>query len=81
MRSERLDVRATPAAANLRCTSCSDSVRMAVQKAALNTIREYEVLALSQESRRIFVEALPNPPKPSQKAVAAAKRCKNEIAS
>jgi uncharacterized protein (DUF1778 family) len=87
MRSERLDARVTPeeketieTAASLRGTSSSDFVRMAVREAALNTIREHEVLTLNQESRRVFIEALLNPPKPNQKALAAAKRFKKEIA-
>ena len=87
MRSERLDARVTPAeketierAANLRGTSYSDFVRMAVREAALNTIREHEVLTLDEESRKAFVEALLNPPGPNQKALAAAKRFKKEIA-
>jgi uncharacterized protein (DUF1778 family) len=87
VRTERLDARVTPeeketieTAANLRGTSYSDFVRMALKEAALNTIREHEVLALSQESRRVFIEALLNPPKPNEKALAAAKRFKKEIA-
>lgn len=87
MRSERLDARVTPeeketieTAARLRGTSSSDFVRMAVREAALNTIREHEVLTLNQESRRIFIEALLDPPKPNQKALAAAKRFKKKIA-
>ena len=82
-----MDARVTPeeketieTAANLRGTSSSDFVRMAVKEAALNTIREHEVLTLNQESRRVFIEALLNPPKPNEKALAAAKRFKKEIA-
>lgn len=87
LRSERLDARVTreekeviETAASLRGTSYSDFVRMAVREAALNTIREHEVLTLNQESRKVFIEALLNPPKPNQKALAAAKRFKREIA-
>jgi uncharacterized protein (DUF1778 family) len=85
-RSERLDARVTPeeketieTAAYLRGTSSSDFVRMAVKEAALNTIREHEVLTLTKESKRVFVEALMNPPSPNEKAVAAAKRFRQEI--
>ncbi len=67
-------------AASLRGTSASDFLRMAVKEAALNTIREYETLTLTENSRRVFVEALLNPPAPNQKAIAAAKRYKREIA-
>ena len=86
MRNERLDARVTreekeaiETAANLRGVSYSDFVRTALSEAALKTIREYEQLQLSQESRKIFVEALLNPPKPTEKAIAAARRLKQEI--
>jgi len=86
-RNERLDARVSreekeliEAAANLRGTSYSDFVRMAVKEAAVNTIREYESLTLAEKSRRIFVEALLNPPKPNEKAKAAARRYKQEFA-
>ena len=86
-RSERLDARVSPeeketieTAANLRGISYSDFIRMAVKEAALSTIREHEVLTLSQESRAVFIDALLNPPTPNRKALAAAKRFKKEIA-
>jgi len=86
-RIERLDARLTrrekeliETAANLRGTSSSDFVRMAVKEAALNTIRDHEQLTLGEKSRNIFVEALLNPPKPNQKLRAAARRWKREIA-
>ncbi len=86
LRNERLDARVTreekeaiETAANLRGISYSDFVRTALREAALNTIRDYEQLSLSQESRKVFVDALLNPPKPNEKAMAAAKRFKREI--
>ena len=86
-RGERLDARVTreekemiETAASLSGTSASDFIRMATRQAALNTIREHEVLTLNQEARRVFVEALLNPPKPNEKAIAAARRLKEEIA-
>jgi uncharacterized protein (DUF1778 family) len=85
-RTERLDARVSreekemiETAANLRGTSFSDFVRMVTKEAALKTIREHEVLTLSGESRRVFVEALLNPPKPSAKLIAAARRLRQEI--
>lgn len=85
-RRERLDARVTreekkiiEEAASLRGTSASDFLRMAAKEAALNTIREHETLTLTENSRRVFVEALLNPPAPNQKAIAAAKRFKREI--
>ncbi len=86
-RSERLDARVTreeketiETAAHLRGTSVTDFLRMCVKEAALRTIREHEVLALAQNSRQRFVEALLSPPKPNEKALAAAKRLRQELA-
>lgn len=86
VRKERLDTRVTreeketiQTAANLRGTSYSDFVRMAVKEAAMNIIREYQSLTLGQQSQKVFVEALLNPPKPNERAVAAARRYKREI--
>ncbi len=85
-RDERLDARVTreekeiiETAASLRGTSASDFVRMVTKEAALKTIREHEVLVLSEESRRVFVEVLLNPPKPNAKLIAAARRLRQEI--
>jgi uncharacterized protein (DUF1778 family) len=86
-RDERLDARVSreekemiETAASLRGTSASDFVRMATREAALNTIREHEVLTLNERAKRVFVEALLNPPKPNERALAAARRLKEEIA-
>lgn len=85
-RAERLDARVTreekeliETAASLRGTSASDFVRMATREAALKTIREHEVLMLNEEEKRIFVEALLNPPKPSANLIAAARRYKKVV--
>jgi uncharacterized protein (DUF1778 family) len=86
-RNQRLDARVTreekeiiETAATLRGTSASDFVRMVTKEAALNTIRQHEVLTLTEKSKRVFVEALLHPPRPNDKAVAAARRLKEEIA-
>ncbi len=86
MRDERLDARVTreekemiETAASLSGTSASDFIRVATRRAAMNTIREHEVLTLNEETRRVFVEALLSPPKPNEKAIAAARRLKKEI--
>ena len=86
-RNERLDARVTreekeiiETAASLRGTSASDFVRMVTKEAALNTIREHEILTLTEKSKRVFVEALLHPPGPNDKAVAAARRLQEEIA-
>lgn len=84
-RNERLDARVTreekemiETAANLRGTSASDFVRVVLKEAALNTIREHEVLSLNENARRVFVESLLHPPKPNERAIAAARRLKEE---
>ncbi len=84
-KSERIDARLTAeeksaieAAARLRGTTVRDFVVFSAKKEALRTIREMETLTLTGRSRRIFVEALLHPPKPSAKALAAARRFKRE---
>jgi uncharacterized protein (DUF1778 family) len=86
-RDERLHARVTreekemiETAASLSGTSASEFIETATRQAALNMIREHEILTLNAESRRVFVEALLNPPKPNEKAIAAARRLKQEIA-
>jgi len=86
LRTERLDARLTreekeiiETAASLRGTSASDFIRMALKEAALSTIREYESLTLAQQTREVFVEALLNPARPNDKAIAAVKRLREEI--
>jgi uncharacterized protein (DUF1778 family) len=86
-RDERLDARVTreekemiETAASLSGTSASDFIRMATRQAALNAIREHEVLTLNEREKRVFVEALLNPPKPNEKAIGAARRLTKEIA-
>jgi uncharacterized protein (DUF1778 family) len=85
-RSERLDARVTreekatiETAARLRGTSVTDFLVASARETALRTIRENELLTLAEQSRQAFVEALLNPPKPNQKALAAAKRFRREI--
>jgi uncharacterized protein (DUF1778 family) len=85
-RDERLDARVTreekeliETAASLRGTSASDFVRMVTKEAALKAIREHEVLTLTEEAKRVFVEALMNPPKPNANLIAAARRYKKVI--
>lgn len=51
----------------------------ALKKGRRRAIREHQLLTLSEESRKPFVEALLNPPKPNQKSIAAARRLRQEI--
>lgn len=85
-RTERLDARVTrqekqiiETAARLRGVSVTDLLRTSIRDAATQIIRENEVLTLADQSRRIFVEALINPPKPAEKALAAARRFRREV--
>jgi uncharacterized protein (DUF1778 family) len=83
LRAERVEIRMTPAqkenierAASLRGTSVTDFILNEVQPAAMATIREFELLELQNENRRVFVEALLNPPEPNEALKAAAARHK-----
>ncbi len=85
-RTERLDARVTrdeknliETAANLRGISITDLIRTSITDAAARIIRENEVLTLSERERRIFVEALLNPPQPNQAARAAVKRYRRMV--
>ena len=83
LRAERVEIRMTRAqkenierAASLRGTSVTDFILNEVQPAATATIREFELLELRNEDRRVFVEALLNPPEPNEALKAAAARHK-----
>jgi uncharacterized protein (DUF1778 family) len=51
-------------------------VVQSAQEVANRTIRENEILTLSERARVAFAELLLNPPRPNRKAIAAAKRYK-----
>lgn len=83
LRGKRVEIRMTRAqkrdierAANLRGTSVTDFILNAVQPAATEAIREFEVLELRNEDRQVFIEALLNPPEPSEALKAAVARHK-----
>jgi len=83
LRGERVEIRMTRTqkrdierAANLRGTSVADIIVNAMQIAATEAIREFEVLDLRNEDRRVFVEALLNPPEPNEALKAAVARHK-----
>jgi uncharacterized protein (DUF1778 family) len=58
----------------LRGSSLTDFVIQSAQEAATHTIRENEVMALSERASAAFAELLLNPPGPNQKAMASARR-------
>jgi uncharacterized protein (DUF1778 family) len=86
-RAARLEARISPQlkrrleyAASLRGTSLTEFVLQSAQEAAARTIRDNEVLTLSERARTAFAGLLLNPPRPNRKALAAAKRYKARFA-
>ncbi len=80
-KKERFEARLTPEqkkhierAARIKGTSVSDFVVLSAEDAALRTIRDEEVLTLTERDRHVFVEALLNPPEPGKRLRAAAMR-------
>ena len=72
-RASRLGVRVTPAekqiidrAATLGGTSTADYVRSTMLAASKEAVREHEVIELTTEGSRVFVEALINLPEPNE---------------
>jgi len=85
-RAARLEARISPAlkqrleyAASLRGSTLTEFVVQSAQEAAIRTIRENEVLVLSERASIAFAELLLNPSPPNEKAMAAAKRYKARL--
>ena len=83
---ERLEARVTreqkriiERAAELRGTSVTEFVVVSAQQAATETIKDFETLRLRGEARKVFVNALLNPPAPNAAAKAAARRYKQRL--
>ena len=83
---ERLEARVTreqkrmiERAAELRGTSVTEFVVLSAQQAATKTIKDFETLSLRGEARKVFVNALLNPPAPNTAAKAAARRYKQRL--
>jgi len=83
LKRERLEARITPAqkrlierAARLRGTSVTDFVVLSAQEAASETIKDFEMLTLTGEARKRFVNAILNPPEPTKAAREAAQHYK-----
>jgi uncharacterized protein (DUF1778 family) len=66
-------------AADIQGRTLTDFVISSVQEAALRAIQEHEMMILSVRDRELFVEALLNPPNPSEKLRTAAQRYKQKI--
>ncbi|MEX2301382.1 MAG: DUF1778 domain-containing protein [Bryobacterales bacterium] len=80
-KTERLEARIAPGqkmllkkAAGLQGQSLTDFVVKNALDAAKKIIREHEIIELSTLDRKVFVDALLNPPAPSRNARQAAKR-------
>lgn len=88
-RTARIEARIAPEAlaivkraAEIQGRSVSDFVVAAAQEAAYRTIDQSDIIRLSVESQRAFVEAILNPPEPSsglRKAFKAHRRLIREI--
>jgi uncharacterized protein (DUF1778 family) len=61
-------------AAELRGTTLVDFVFESAYRAALIVVRENDTLRLRDEAKNVFVEAILNPPEPSQPAKSAVAR-------
>ncbi len=80
-RAERVEARVTPEqkrlferAAALEGRSLTDFLLASAQTAAAEAISRHELLKLTPEDQRVFVNALLNPPAPTKALKAAAAR-------
>lgn len=87
-KSERLEARVSPElksrlqkAAELQGTSLSEFLSRSAEEAANDVIYEYQILKLSTEDSRAFVNALFNPPRPNRKLRSAFLDYKKEVSS
>ena len=85
-KQERLEARIPEAqkrllehAASLRGTSLTDFVIASAQKEATQTIKDFEMLTLVDEARKVFIDALLNPPAPNETLRKAADRYKQQV--
>lgn len=66
-------------AADLLGRTLSDFIVASAQRAAEEVIREHTIVTLTAQDSQAFVEALLNPPPPSERLRAAAARYKQEF--
>jgi uncharacterized protein (DUF1778 family) len=85
-KGQRLEARITPdqkrlieRAAELRGTTVTEFVVVSAQQAAADTIKDFEVLTLREQARKVFVDAVLNPPPPTEAARAAMRRYKARL--
>jgi uncharacterized protein (DUF1778 family) len=85
-KEQRLEARVTVAqkrlierAATLRGTSVTEFVVASAQEAATSAIKDSKVLHLGDQASRFFVDAILNPPAPSEAARAAVERYRKNV--
>jgi uncharacterized protein (DUF1778 family) len=85
-RSARVEIRATrdqkklfERAAQIRGTSVTDFAINKLQEAAHEIIQETESFRLREEDRKVFFNALSNPPEPNERAKAAVARYRSQV--
>ncbi|HEV2991383.1 MAG TPA: DUF1778 domain-containing protein [Candidatus Angelobacter sp.] len=61
-------------AAALRGVSLTDFIIESMREAAVKTVEEHDVMRLTAAERKIFIEALMNPPAPNDALRSATKR-------
>jgi uncharacterized protein (DUF1778 family) len=83
---ERLEARVTREqkhliehAAELEGRSITDFVVASAQSAAKQVIQDHEILKLTARDREVFVQALLNPPRPTNKLRQAVRRYREEF--
>lgn len=86
LRTERTEARLLPEqkkrierAASLKGLSLSDFIVQHADEAAIRTIELHTSWTLENRDRNVFVQALLNPPEPSARMRAAAKRYKKRV--
>lgn len=83
---DRLGMRLSPElkkkidyAAQLKGVPTAGFVKSVLAEAADRTIKEHEFIDLTRRDREAFVQALLNPPEPSEKSIDAARRYKKRL--
>jgi uncharacterized protein (DUF1778 family) len=86
LRTERTEARLLPEqkkrierAASLKGLSISDFIVQHADEAAIKAIQSHTSWTLNDRDRDVFVQALLNPPEPSARMKAAAKRYKTRV--
>lgn len=66
-------------AASLKGMNVTQFVTLSSHEAAMKTIQEHETLTLRDEARDVFINAIANPPSPSEREKAAVARYKSLV--